>query len=62
MTKRSIAILAAILAVVGTVAIVSFSVNKNVEVSASNTVRIGYSPNVSHAQAVAGVLLYTSKV
>lgn len=55
MTKRGIAILAVILAVVGTVAIVSFYVNKNVEVSASNTVRIGYFPNISHAQALVGV-------
>ena len=55
MNKRNGAIAAVIIVVVASIALVYFSTGKSTDVSASNTVRIGYFPNLSHAQALVGV-------
>ncbi|MEM2759664.1 MAG: ABC transporter substrate-binding protein [Nitrososphaerales archaeon] len=53
MNKRNIALAVAISLVVST--LLAYTMNKGTEVAASDTVRIGYFPNISHAQALVGI-------
>jgi NitT/TauT family transport system substrate-binding protein len=55
MNRRNGTIIAVILVVIASISIAYFSVSRSADVSASNTVRIGYFPNISHAQALVGI-------
>jgi NitT/TauT family transport system substrate-binding protein len=55
MNRRNGAIAAIIIVVVASITLVYFSISKSTDVSASNTIRIGYFPNLSHAPALVSV-------
>lgn len=54
MNRRNGTVIVVILVVIASISI-AYSVSRSADVSASNTVRIGYFPNISHAQALVGI-------